>query len=295
MSRIRIGISGWRYAGWRGVFYPPKLKQAEELGFASRAVQTVEINGSHYSLQSPDSYQAWFDAVPADFQFAVKGPRYLTHMLRFRGDKTDTALANFFASGVFKLGAKLGPLLWQFPPTYQFDPVAFEAVLRMLPPDTDAAAALARKHDDKVKAPWVDPGRKRKLRHAIEIRHASFCDPAFITLLRRYRAALVVSDAVADWPYAEDLSADFVYLRLHGPESLYGGSYDDAAMAHWATRIEAWAQGGEPKDAQRISRTSPRKRAGREVFCYFDNDKKVRAPFDAVRLMQRLGLEPPKG
>lgn len=289
MSRIRIGISGWRYAGWRGEFYPPKLRQADELAFASQAVQTVEINGSHYSLQSPDSYQAWHDATPAGFQFAVKGPRYLTHMLRFRGDKVETALANFFASGIFNLGAKLGPILWQFPPNYSFDPDAFEAVLRMLPVDTTAAAALAHKHDDKVKSASLDAGRKRRLRHAIEIRHASFCDPAFVTLLRRYRAALVVSDAVADWPYVEDLSADFVYLRLHGPETLYGGSYSDEALDRWAARIEIWAHGGEPDDAQRISTTNARKRAGRDVFCYFDNDKKVRAPFDAARLMERLG------
>jgi len=288
MSRIRIGISGWRYAGWRGEFYPDTLKQADELAFAARAVHTVEINGSHYSLQSPDSFQAWHDAVPADFVFAVKGPRYLTHMLRFRGEKMETGLANFFASGIFRLRDKLGPILWQFPPTYRFEPEAFEAVLRMLPADTRAAAAIASRHDDKVKRPHVETDRKRRLRHAFEIRHDSFCDPAFVALLRRYRAALVVSDAVADWPYAEDLSADFVYVRLHGPESLYGGSYSDVALDRWAARLTCWAQGSEPADAQRISSVSARKRASRDVFCYFDNDKKTRAPFDAARLMQRL-------
>lgn len=288
MSRIRIGISGWRYAGWRGEFYPDALKQADELAFAARAVQTVEINGTHYSLQSPDSFQAWHDAVPPDFVFAVKGPRYLTHMLRFRGEKVETGLANFFASGIFRLRDKLGPILWQFPPTYRFEPEAFEAVLRMLPADTRAAAAIASRHDDKVKRPHVKTDRKRRLRHAFEIRHDSFCDPAFVTLLRRYRAAVVVSDAVADWPYAEDLSADFVYVRLHGPESLYGGSYSDQALDRWAARLACWAEGGEPADAQRISPVSARKRASREVFCYFDNDKKTRAPFDAARLMQRL-------
>jgi uncharacterized protein YecE (DUF72 family) len=289
-SHVRIGISGWRYAGWRGEFYPKTLKQADELAHASRAVQTIEINGSHYSLQSPESFQAWHDATPAGFLFAVKGPRFLTHMLRFRGERTEVALANFFASGVFCLGPKLGPILWQFPPTYRFDPEAFEAVLRWLPADTDAAAALARKHDAKVKHPMVDAGRKRRLRHAIEIRHDSFRDPAFVALLRRHRAALVVSDAVADWPYAEDLSADFVYIRLHGTETLYGGSYTDEALDRWADRIATWADGREPADAVRISPTSARKRASREVFCYFDNDKKVRAPFDAARLMDRLGV-----
>lgn len=289
-ARIHVGISGWRYAGWRGEFYPPKLKQADELSFASRAVQTIEINGSHYSLQSPDSFQAWHDATPPGFQFAVKGPRFLTHMLRFRGEKTETGLANFLASGVFRLGAKLGPILWQFPPTYRFDPDAFEAVLNLLPADTDAAAALACRHDDKVKQPEVDAGPNRRLRHAIEIRHESFVDPAFIKLLRRYRAAFVVSDAVADWPYAEDLSADFVYMRLHGPETLYGGSYSDEALDRWAARIDAWAHGREPADAERISPAPAPKRAARDVFCYFDNDQKVRAPFDAARLMARLGL-----
>jgi len=288
MSRVRIGISGWRYAGWRGEFYPAGLKQADELAFAARAVQTVEINGSHYSLQSPDSFQAWHDAVPADFVFAVKGPRYLTHMLRFRGEKMETGLANFFASGIFRLRDKLGPILWQFPPTYRFEPEAFEAVLRMLPADTRAAASIASRHNDKVKRPYVKTDRKRRLRHAFEIRHDSFCDPAFVALLRRYRAALVVSDAVAEWPYVEDLSADFVYVRLHGPESLYGGSYSDEALDRWASRLACWAKGGEPADAQRISSVSARKRASRDVFCYFDNDKKTRAPFDAARLMQRL-------
>jgi len=289
-GRIRIGISGWRYAGWRGVFYPKKLAQARELEFASRAVQTVEINGSHYSLQTLSSYRAWHDATPADFVFSVKGPRYLTHMLRFRDETAIPASANFFASGVLALGDKLGPFLWQFPPNFSFKPESFERFLQLLPKDTHAAAALAQQHDTRVKEPWCEPGRKRALRHAVEIRHHSFCSDAFIRLLRKYGAALVVSDSVADWPYAEDLTSDFVYMRLHGTETLYGGAYSDEALDGWARRIERWAAGGQIEDAKLISSAAARRRASRDVYCYFDNDQKVQAPFDARRLMERLGI-----
>ena len=289
-GRIRIGISGWRYAGWRGVFYPKKLAQARELEFASRAVQTVEINGSHYSLQTLSSYRAWHDATPADFVFSVKGPRYLTHMLRFRDETAIPASANFFASGVLALGDKLGPFLWQFPPNFSFKPESFERFLQLLPKDTHAAAALAQQHDTRVKEPWCEPGRKRALRHAVEIRHHSFCSDAFIRLLRKYGAALVVSDSVADWPYAEDLTSDFVYMRLHGTETLYGGAYSDEALDGWARRIERWAAGGQIEDAKLIASAAARRRASRDVYCYFDNDQKVQAPFDARRLMERLGI-----
>lgn len=288
MARILIGISGWRYAGWRGVFYPAKLKQAQELEFASREVHTIEINGSHYSLQSPQSYARWYEATPKGFIFSVKGPRYLTHMLRFRGERSSVALANFLASGLFNLHEKLGPILWQFPPSFKFDPAAFEAILLSLPSHTDEAANLAAKHDRQIQEVCLSPGRKRRLRHAIEIRHPSFCDEAFIKLLRKYRAALVVSDSVADWPYAEDMTSDFTYLRLHGTQTLYGGEYSDAALDRWSARIGKWASGLEPDDAQRISSKPARRRAGRDVYCYFDNDQKVQAPFDARKLMQRV-------
>ncbi len=293
MKHIRIGISGWRYAGWRKVFYPDKLAQARELEFASRAVQTIEINGSFYSLQSPQRYAGWRDATPPGFVFSVKGSRYLTHTLRFRdAAASHAALANFFASGLFNLREKLGPILWQFPPNFKFEHAAFEAILRQLPKDTDEAAALAAQHDARVQAPCVSAPRKRRLRHAIEVRHASFCDERFIKLLRKYRAALVVSDSVADWPYAEDMTSDFVYMRLHGTQTLYGGKYSDSALDRWSARIREWAAGREPEDAQRISSVRARRRAGRDVFCYFDNDMKVQAPFDAQRLMKRLDGKP---
>lgn len=287
MGKIRIGTSGWRYAGWRGDFYPRGLAQARELAHISRVMDTVEINGSHYSLQSPRSYQAWHDATPDDFVFSVKGSRFITHMLRLGSEAQEAALANFFASGVLLLRAKLGPILWQFPARRAFEPEAMERFLRSLPKDTEVAAALAARHDDRVPEPVLATDRRRRLRHAIEIRHDSFCTGAFIRMLRRHRAALVVSDATADWPRLEDVTADFVYLRLHGTEKLYGGSYPDRALARWARRLVTWAAGEEPSDAQRVSRPA-RKRASRDVFCYFDNDEKVRAPYDAMRLMKRL-------
>ncbi|NYT24344.1 DUF72 domain-containing protein [Alcaligenaceae bacterium] len=286
MAHIRIGISGWRYAGWRGVFYPAKLGQAHELEFASREVQSIEINGSYYSLQSPKSYAHWYDATPKGFVFSLKGPRFLTHVLRFRGERANVALANFFASGLFNLREKLGPILWQFPPNFKFDSASFEAILQSLPANTDEAAELAARHDKHVKEVCLSAGRKRRLRHAIEIRNPSFCEEAFIKLLRKYRVALVVSDSVEDWPYAEDMTSDFAYLRLHGTKTRYGGKYSDAALNQWAKRIGKWAKGNEPDDVHRISSKPARQRAGRDVYCYFDNDDKVQAPSDARRLIQ---------
>ncbi len=288
MSSVRAGISGWRYAGWRGVFYPPKLIQARELAFASRALQTIEINGSHYALQTPKSYQSWYEATPDNFLFSVKAPRYVTHILRLRGDESATAIANFLASGIFNLREKLGPILWQFPPSFRFDESLFENFLRALPADTEAAARIARRHDTHIKHACLTPDRKRTLRHAIEIRHHSFCNDAFIRMLRKYDAALVFSDSTAGWPYAEDVTSNFIYMRLHGSETLYGGEYADAALDRWAKRIRIWASGKEPRDAQRISGKASTSKAARDVFCYFDNDQKVRAPFDAARMMSRL-------
>lgn len=285
---IRIGISGWRYEGWRGVFYPPGLVHHRELAYAARQFGTIEINGSHYSLQSIDSWRAWDEATPDGFVFAVKGPRYLTHHLRFRDERAGPGLANFFASGVLALGPKLGPFLWQFPPTYHFDAERFEHFLALLPPDTKTARTLAAGHDSRVTAPWYDAPGNAPLRHAIEIRHDSFVNPAFPALLRRYKAALVVSHAIADWPYAEDVTSDFVYIRLHGSDALYSGSYADKDLDHWARRVEAWSRGGEPPDPARIAPVAARKRASRDVFVYFDNDQKVKAPFDAQRLWAQL-------
>ncbi|WP_083615496.1 DUF72 domain-containing protein [Paraburkholderia sp. SOS3] len=292
-AKIQIGISGWRYEGWRGTFYPKGLRQADELQFASRAVQTIEINGTHYSLQSLDSYRKWYDETPDDFVFSVKGARYLTHMLRFRDEAARAGLANFFAQGMLALNEKFGPILWQFPPSFRFDAERLERFLAMLPRDTQGALDLARRHDKRVREPYLAIDRPRRLRHAIEIRHPSFVDAAFVALLRKHGVALVVSDSTEDWPHVDDLTADFVYLRLHGTSARYSGSYDDAALDTWAQRIEAWAHGGQPADAKLIAPDRPpRKRSTRDVFCYFDNDTKTQAPFDAQRLMERLGVEP---
>jgi uncharacterized protein YecE (DUF72 family) len=220
--------------------------------------------------------------------FSVKGPRYLTHMLRFRDETALPALANFFASGVLALEEKLGPFLWQFPPNFAFDAERLERFLALLPQTIDEAVALARKHDARVKAPWFDSKRRGKLRHAVEVRHPSFCVAQFPQLLRRHHASLVVSDSVAGWPYFEDVTADFVYMRLHGTKTLYSGAYSELALDRWAERIQAWSDGHEPDDAKRLA-GKPRQRAARDVFCYFDNDQKVEAPFDARRLKERLG------
>jgi uncharacterized protein YecE (DUF72 family) len=289
MTTIRIGISGWRYEPWRGVFYPKELAQARELEFASRAFTTIEINGSFYSLQHPASYQTWYEQTPPGFTFAIKGGRYITHMLRLRN--CERAMANFFASGIFNLREKIGPFLWQFPPQFRYDEERFENFFRMLPRDLESALSLARRRDARM------TGRcrlavhcNRRLRHAVEIRHESFVDERFIAQLRRHRIALVVADTAGRWPYYEDVTADFMYIRLHGDSELYVSGYTDEALARWATRIRAWADGNEPTDAVRIAANPGPARRSRDVYCYFDNDVKVRAPIDAQNLMRKLGL-----
>jgi uncharacterized protein YecE (DUF72 family) len=289
-GRVHVGISGWRYEPWRGVFYPPGLVQRRELAFASRMLGTIEINGSFYSLQRPSSWLQWHDDTPDDFVFAVKGPKYITHMRRLIDVRTP--LANFLASGVLALRRKLGPVLWQFPPHLRFDAARFEAFFALLPHDTAAALALAREHDARLDGrAWLEPVDRRRLRHAVEVRHDSFVDPAFIVLLRRHRIALVVADTAGRWPLLEDLTADFVYMRLHGDKELYASGYDAAALDRWAERMTAWRHGRQVADARLAApgRAAPR-RATREVFCYFDNDVKVHAPYDAAHLAQRLGV-----
>jgi uncharacterized protein YecE (DUF72 family) len=288
-GRILVGISGWRYEPWRGVFYPPDLAQARELHYASRALPTIEINGTFYSLQRPEFFDAWYEATPPGFLFAVKGSRFLTHMLKLRN--IDKPLANFFASGILGLREKIGPFLWQFPPNFRYDAERLEAFFRMLPRDTEQALCLARRRDARMKGRCrLSIDCNRPLRHAIEIRHESFIDPSFVALLRRHRIALVVADTAGNWPYREDVTADFVYVRLHGEQEIYASGYTEEALDRWAARILAWSEGREPEDARRISQVPPRRRATRDVYCYFDNDIKVKAPFDAKRLIEKLGL-----
>ena len=290
---IRIGISGWTYSPWRGVFYPRGLAHRKELAWASRRFRSIEINGTFYRLQQPESFFRWHDATPDGFVFSVKGPRYITHLLRLR--EIETPMANFLASGVLRLGAKLGPLLWQFPPSMSFDAERFEPFLALLPTDTERACTLGRQHDARVAGgEALEIGEHRPMRHAIEIRHDSFRSPEFIRMLRRYRVALVCADTVS-WPLLMDLSADFVYCRLHGSEELYVSGYDDASLDRWASRVRTWARGGEPADAERVLPPTRSHRTKRDVFVYFDNDAKVRAPADAASLAERLGVSPPSG
>ena len=283
---IRIGISGWTYAPWRGVFYPDDLPHRRELAYAAECFRAIEINGTFYSLQRPESFGRWRDETPEGFVFSVKAPRYITHMRRLK--EIETPLANFLASGLLRLGPKLGPILWQFPPNMAFDAARFETFLGLLPHDTQAALQLARRHDDHVKGrAWLQAEARRPLRHAVEIRHESFRTPQFIEMLRRHRLALVCADTVS-WPRLMDLTADFVYCRLHGSQELYVSGYDEDALKRWAGRVAAWAEGREPQDATRVKPPLKGSR-GRDVFVFFDNDVKVRAPADAQSLATRLG------
>jgi uncharacterized protein YecE (DUF72 family) len=286
-GEVRIGISGWRYKGWRGVFYPEDLPQRRELEYAARIFGSVEINGTFYSLQRPTSFARWAAATPDDFVFAVKGSRYITHMLRLA--KIRKPLANFFASGVLRLGAKLGPILWQFPPQFRFNAEKIEGFCKLLPRDTSAAAALARGHDKRVSGrSWLRVDENRPLRYAMEIRHPSFVNADFIQLLRSYGIALVCADAVS-WPRLMDVTADFVYCRLHGSEELYASGYDRKSLDKWAARVAAWARGADAPDGEFASREPAPKGACRDVYVYFDNDAKVRAPVDAQGLINRAG------
>lgn len=289
MGQIRIGISGWTYGPWRGVFYPEGLAQKRELEYAGRQLNSIEINGSFYSLQRPTSYQSWYEQTPDDFVFSLKGGRFITHMKRLRD--VEVPLANFFASGVLALREKLGPILWQFPPNFRFEPERFESFFKLLPRDTEEAAELAKNHDRKLKARALTrTDGKRPMRYAVEVRHASFLDPAFFALLRKHRIAFCFADSAGKWPYAEDVTSDFAYIRLHGAEELYASGYTDSALDWWAARIGAWSAGREPPDARRVHDQPPKPRKSRDVYVYFDNDIKVKAPFDAMALSARLGV-----
>jgi len=288
---IRIGVSGWRYAPWRGHFYPSDLPRRAELAYAARSFSSIEINGSFYSLQSPRSWQAWYEATPQDFVFSVKGPRYITHMLQLK--QVEKPLANFFASGIFKLREKLGPILWQFPPNFTFDAEPLANFLALLPRHLNDAAALARKRDPFMRGRVaLSVGANHTMRYALEVRHESFNDRRFVRLLREHNVALVVAETARRWPMLQDVTADFLYLRLHGDKELYRSGYSDKALERWAERIRAWSRGIEPSDPIKADpevKAAPRRRA---VYCFFDNtDEKLRAPADAKALMKKLGLE----
>jgi uncharacterized protein YecE (DUF72 family) len=273
VPQIRIGISGWRYPPWRGTFYPQGLAQRRELEWASRRLSSIELNGSFYALQRPASYQAWYAETPDDFVFAVKGPRFITHMKKLAD--VETPVANFLASGVLALGAKLGPLLWQLPPMLGFDASRLSAFFDLLPRTTSGAARVAERHDDRMTdRAWTTTDADRPLRHAIEVRHHSFENAGFVRLLRDHDVALVTADTAGKWPFLQDQTSDFAYARLHGAEELYVSGYTEEALDVWAARVRSWSAGR------------------RDVFLYFDNDVKVRAPFDAMALAERLAAGP---
>jgi len=266
---VRIGISGWTYAPWRKVFYPDGLRQKDELEYAASKMTSIEINGSFYSLQRPESYQAWRQRTPDGFVFAVKGGRFITHMKKLAD--VDAPLANFFASGPLALADKLGPVLWQLPPTLGFDAERLVSFFERLPRTTTAAAALGARHDERVAGrSYLDAPVEQPIRHAVEVRHDSFLAPEFLDLLREHDIGLVVADTAGKWPLIREVTADFAYVRLHGDTELYASGYSDAALDEWAALMRGWAE------------------AGADVYAYFDNDMKVRAPFDAMGLIERL-------
>lgn len=289
MSETRIGISGWTYKGWRGEFYPEGLAARRELGFASRQLNSIEINGSFYSLQRPESYRRWYEETPRGFRFAIKGSRFITHNKKL-GD-VDAALANFLASGLLRLGEKLGPILWQLAAKTRFNEERVESFFSRLPRNTEEAAELGRRHDHRLDGrSWTKSSRRRTLRHAIEPRHESFFTEPFVRLCRRHGIAIVFSDS-ASWPATEEVTAGFVYLRLHGSHETYASRYTDKELDWWAERIRIWQGGGEPEDAKRCTNLKAPRRKSRDAYVYFDNDAKVHAPRDAARLAERLGVE----
>jgi uncharacterized protein YecE (DUF72 family) len=284
--KVRIGISGWVYPPWRGIFYPEDLTIKKELHYASRQVSTIEINGSFYANQKPETYTRWFNETPDDFCFSVKGSRFITHILRLKN--CEKALVNFFGSGVLNLQHKLGAFLWQLPPNLLFDPERLETFFKLLP-RTFAEAVTMADHSERYGMHYSDSIRKSKskLRHCLEVRHHSFENPEFIELLKKYGIALVFADTAGKWPYMEDVTTDFIYLRLHGDEEFYKSGYSPEALKWWAQRIERWKNGKQPIDALTIS-DDKIKEIPRDVYIYFDNDLKVKAPFDAKSLSNLL-------
>jgi uncharacterized protein YecE (DUF72 family) len=242
---IRIGIGGWVFPPWRGSFYPAGLRQAEELAYASRHTTAIEINGTFYRIQTPASFKKWRDETPDDFVFSLKGPRFLTH----RGElaSAEPYMARFFASGLLDLGPKLGPILWQFAATKQFDAVDLAAFLKLLPHELGG----------------------QRLRHVIEARHKSFVAPECIDLLREHGVALARVDD-AHYPEFAETTADFLYLRLRRCSEAEPAGYPPDALDHWAEQAKGWAA------------------EGRDVFLYFINGAKVRAPGAAQALIRGL-------
>jgi uncharacterized protein YecE (DUF72 family) len=261
-GKIYVGIGGWTYEPWRGVFYPQGLPHARELEYAAQHLTSIEVNGTFYRTQTPKTYRDWARQAPDGFVFALKGPRYAVNrrVLAEAGD----SIKRFLDSGVTELGDHLGPLLWQFAPTKKFDEADFGAFLQLLPQTLDG----------------------RKLRHVVEVRHDSFKTPAFMALLRQFGIPVVYAEH-ASYTEIADITGDFVYARLQkGNEKLKAG-YPPKALDAWAERAKTWASGGTPKDLPRIEKSAPKK-APRDTFLYFIHEAKVRAPAAAMALIERL-------
>ena len=291
---IRTGIAGWIYPNWRGTFYPKGLAQKKELGYAAERLSAIEINGTFYSMKKPADFAKWSGEVPEDFIFTLKGPRFITHIKKLKD--VETAAANFFASGPLRLEKKLGAILWQFPPQLSYMPERFEPFLELLPKDFVQAARLGERHNDKLKVPpWLEVPENRPLRHAIEVRHESFLCEEFLQLLRKQNVALVIADSAGRYPAAEDITADFVYIRLHGSKELYASGYDEKELQNWAAKIRLWHTGKQPAEGNRVSQLKPASAKSRDVFVFFDNDAKIHAPFNAMRLAELLDVHPSGG
>jgi uncharacterized protein YecE (DUF72 family) len=260
---IHVGIGGWSYAPWRGVFYPKGLAQAKELAYAGAHLTSIEINSTFYGSQKPASFRKWAAEVPDGFVFSVKGPRFATNrrVLAEAGD----SIKRFYDSGVLELGDKLGPVLWQFAPTKKFDEADFGAFLELLP-----------------MAP-----QGRRLRHVVEVRHDSFRDPAFVALLRKFETPVVFSEH-ATYPAIADVTGNFVYARLQKGRDTIKTGYAPKALDEWARRVQKWAKGEEPGDLPRVNAPGRPAAVPRDVFVYFIHEGKIRAPAAATALIGRL-------
>lgn len=260
-ARVRTGIGGWTFEPWRGVFYPKGLRQADELAYAAAKLGAIEINGTYYSLQKPQSFAAWRAATPEDFRFTVKGSRFCTNR-RVLGDAGE-AVARFMGQGLSELGEKLGPILWQFMATKTFDREDFAAFLKLLPRALDG----------------------RPLRHAVEVRHESFACPAFVDLARDEGVAICLTESET-FPLIPDVTADFVYARLMKGRDEIETGYGSDALDQWASRFRRYADGGAPEDLPCVTQPAPER--PREVFAFFISEGKVRAPAAAMALAERL-------
>jgi uncharacterized protein YecE (DUF72 family) len=260
---ICVGIGGWNFAPWRGVFYPKGLPQAKELAYAGTHLTSIEINSTYYGSQKPESFRKWAREVPDGFVFSVKGSRFTTNrrVLAEAGE----SIQRFFASGVLELGDRLGPVLWQFAPTKKFDAADFGAFLALLPQSIDG----------------------RRVRHVVEVRHDSFRSPAFVALARKFAVAIVFAEHAA-YPAIADLTGDFVYARLQKGEDSIPTAYPPKALDAWAQRFRAWAQGDEPTDLPRVDPDHPAAGKPRDVFAYVIHEGKVHAPAAAMALIERL-------